>query len=170
MTSTEWTLEHILNSFKGEVSFPKVLEFAKLAIIVQVTNAWPERGVSAVKRIKSRQRSTMINDLLNTLLHISMNVPPVNSPEPEHLISRVVEQYCEQKHNKVPQIYVTSEINRTIYTQTEKVDTDEDNESIETIIEKMEECNDEHIATNFDYDSEDAYSSSDEDDDSDDEI
>ena len=170
MTSTEWTLEHILTSFKGEVSFPKVLEFAKLAIIVPVTNAWPEQGASAVKRIKSRQRSTMKNDLLNALLHISMNGPPVNSPEVEHLISRVVEQYCEQKHNKVPQIYVTSKINRTIYTQTEKVDIDEDNESIETIIEKMEERDDEFIATNFDYDSDDACSSSNENDDSDDEM
>ena len=94
-----------------------------------------------------------------------MNGPPVNSPEAEHLISRVVEQYCEQKHNKVPQIYVTSKINRTIYMQTEKVDIDEDNESIKTIIEKMEE-RDEFIATNFDYYSDDAYSSSNEDDDS----
>ena len=49
MTLTEWTLEHILNSFKGEVSFPNVLEFTKLAIIVPVTNAWPKRGASAVK-------------------------------------------------------------------------------------------------------------------------
>ena len=39
-----------------------------------------------------------------------------------------------------------------------KVDIDEDNESIETIIEKMEESDDEFIATNFDYDSDDAYS------------
>ena len=93
MTSTEWTLEHILNSFKGEVSFPKVVEFSELAIIVLVTNAWPERGASAVKRIKSREWSTMKNDLLNALLHVSMNGPPVNSPEAEHLISRVVEQY-----------------------------------------------------------------------------
>ena len=99
-----------------------------------------------------------------------MNGPPVNIPEGEHLISRVVEQYCEQKHNKVPQIYVTSKINRTIYTQTEKVGTDEDNESIETIIEKMEERDDEFIATNFDYDSDDAYCSSNEDDDSVDEM
>ena len=81
MTSTEWTLEHILNSFKGEVSFPKVLEFAKLAIIVPVTNAWRERGASAVKRIKSRQQSTMKNELLNALLHISMNGPPANGPK-----------------------------------------------------------------------------------------
>ena len=73
-------------------------------------------------------------------------------------------------NRKVPQICVTSKINRTIYTQTEKVDIDEDNESIETIIEKMEERDDEFVATNFDYDSDDAYSSSNEDDDSDDEM
>ena len=42
--------------------------------------------------------------------------------------------------------------------------------SIEAIIEKMEECENEFIATNFDYDSDDAYSSSNEDDDSDDEM
>ena len=54
--------------------------------------------------------------------------------------------------------------------QTEKVDIDEDNESIEAIIEKMEERDDEFIATNFDYDFDDAYSSSNEDDDSDDEM
>ena len=42
--------------------------------------------------------------------------------------------------------------------------------SIEAIIEKMEECENKFIATNFDYDSDDAYSSSNEDDDSDDEM
>ena len=48
-TSTEWTLEYVVKSFKEEVSFPIIIEFAKLAIIVPVTNAWPERGASAVK-------------------------------------------------------------------------------------------------------------------------
>ena len=80
-TSTEWTLEYVVKSFKEEVSFPIIIEFAKLAIIVPVTNAWPERGASAVKQIKSRQRSSMKNDLLNALLHISMNGPAANSPE-----------------------------------------------------------------------------------------
>ena len=50
-TLIEWILEHILNSFKGEVNSPMVTE------LLHVTNAWPERGASAVKRIKSRQRS-----------------------------------------------------------------------------------------------------------------
>ena len=104
-TSTEWTLEHILNRYKGESEFLKVIELAKIAIIVPVTNAWPERGASAVKRIKTRQRSTMKNDLLNALLHISLNGPAVNSPESAHLLERVTNIYAEQNHRKVPKIY-----------------------------------------------------------------
>ena len=50
------------------------------------------------------------------------------------------------------------------------IDIDEGNESIETIIEKMEERKDEFIPTNFDYNSDGTYSSSNEDDDSDDEM
>ena len=47
-TSSEWTLEHILNEYQGEVEFPLVVQFAKIAAIVPVNNAWPERGASAV--------------------------------------------------------------------------------------------------------------------------
>ena len=48
-TSTKWTLEYVVKSFKEEVSFPNIIEFAKSAIIVPVTNAWPERDASVVK-------------------------------------------------------------------------------------------------------------------------
>ena len=79
-TTTEWTLEHIVNAYQGEVEFPSIIELAKIAIIVPVTNAWPERGASAVKRIKSRTCSSMKNDLLNALLRVSMNAPPPPHP------------------------------------------------------------------------------------------
>ena len=117
-TSTEWTLEYVVKSFKEEVSFPIIIEFAKLAIIVPVTNAWPERGASAVKRIKSRQRSSIKNNLLNALLHISMNGPAANSPEVKQLINRVVERYIDQNPYKVPQIYTPKQIKNAISTQT----------------------------------------------------
>ena len=46
--------------------------------MLPVTNAWRERGASAVKRVKSRMWSTMKNDLLNSLLHLSINGPSAN--------------------------------------------------------------------------------------------
>ena len=37
-TSTEWTLEYVVKSFKEEVSFPIIIEFAKLAILLMPLN------------------------------------------------------------------------------------------------------------------------------------
>ena len=51
-TATEWTLGHIVNAYQGEVEYPSIIELAKIAIIVPVTNAWPEREASVVKSIK----------------------------------------------------------------------------------------------------------------------
>ena len=49
-TSTEWTLENILNSFKGQVSSTMVIEFPKLAIIVSVTR----RGHTGLRYCSNR--------------------------------------------------------------------------------------------------------------------
>ena len=79
-TATEWSLRYIVNDYQGQ-EFSLIIKYAKIAITVPVTNAWPERGASAVKRIKSRLRSTMKMDLLNALLMISMNGPTNYSKE-----------------------------------------------------------------------------------------
>ena len=84
---------------------------------------------------------------------------PANSPEAERLFNRVVDQYIEPRHNKVPQIYVTRKIGNTASTQIETIDVDEKNNAdVEKTIEKMED-NNEFTITNFD----DECSSSDED-------
>lgn len=145
MTATEWTLEHILKRYKEEVSFPVIIELAKIAITIPVTNAWPERGASAVKRIKTRQRSTMKNDILNALLHISMNGPPVNSSEEDDLLTRVVEKYCEQRQNKVPNLYVNKKQTSTIQTQTIEIEVEQEMNKLENIIEDKID----YITTNF---------------------
>ena len=104
-TPSEWTIEHIINAGQYDDEYSFIVEFAKIAGITPVTNAWPERGASAVKRIKSRLRSTMNNDMLNGLIHISMNGPPVNTKEADELIERVVDKFIQEKHYKVPNSY-----------------------------------------------------------------
>ena len=101
-TSIEWLLNHIVKSFSDAEEFRRITDLAKIADIVPVTNAWPERGACAAKRIKTRNRSQIKNDLLNSLLHVSISGPPVNSKEADNLISRVVEKYIDQVHYKVP--------------------------------------------------------------------
>ena len=78
-TSTEWFIEHFLKSKQYDEDFPHIVKLVTIAAVTPVTNAWPERGASAVKRIKSRLRSTIKNDMLNALINISLNGPPVNS-------------------------------------------------------------------------------------------
>ena len=53
-----------------------IFELAKIALITPVAISFPERDakkVRRVKRVKRWMRSTMENDLLNSLLQISIN-------------------------------------------------------------------------------------------------
>ena len=63
-----------------------ICELAKIALIKPVTNAWPERGGGALKRVKRWMPSTMKNDLLNSLLQISINGPFADSKEVVQLL------------------------------------------------------------------------------------
>ena len=73
-----------------------IVDLAKIAAIVSVTNAWPELGASAVKLIKSQTRSKIKKDVLNSLLQVSINDPAENSKEADNSLSHVVEKYMNQ--------------------------------------------------------------------------
>ena len=64
------------NSFGENENYIFIAKSAKTALIIPVKNPWPERGTSTVK---TRMRSTMKDDLLNGLLHISVNGPTSHS-------------------------------------------------------------------------------------------
>ena len=66
---------------------------ANAVVSLPVSNAWPERGASAVKLLKTRLCSRMQNNLLSTLLHILMNGPAVRSKECEDLIDSAVSSW-----------------------------------------------------------------------------
>ncbi|XP_068680268.1 zinc finger protein 862-like isoform X2 [Montipora foliosa] len=60
---------------QSQKQYPLLSEVAEICYSAPVTNAWPERGVSAVKRIKTRLRSLLKDDMLNVLLQVSINGP-----------------------------------------------------------------------------------------------
>ena len=62
---TEWTLEKMLSMRATYQHFvPGLLYLAELCLSLPVSNAWQEREASVVKRIKTRMRSRLKNDIL----------------------------------------------------------------------------------------------------------
>lgn len=73
-TPTDWCLKKLLQlKDLAPFNLPLVAKVANAVVSLPVSNAWPERGASVLKLLKTRLRSRMQNDLLNTLLHILIN-------------------------------------------------------------------------------------------------
>ena len=79
------------DSVMQEMVFIQVSDRNKM--IIPVTNALSEQEASTGKWVKTRIRSTMKNDLLNGLLHISVNGPISHSNKAKVVVTRAVEKY-----------------------------------------------------------------------------
>lgn len=75
---------------------PCLLELAKVCLSLLVSNAWPEHGASAIKRLKTRLQSTLKTDMLNALLQVSINGPEVKDCQPL-ITTAVKEWFLEQE-------------------------------------------------------------------------
>ena len=80
-TSTTWTLHRVTSQPSLAHSFPVLSSLAECCLSIPVSNAWPERGASALKRVKARLRDRLKNDLLRQALHVSINGSPIESDE-----------------------------------------------------------------------------------------
>ena len=98
-TSTEWTLQRFLRHRESyRRSHPLLLQVAEIALSMPVSNAGPERGASALKRLKTHPRNSPKKEMLQSLLHLSINGPPVK--ESEAVINKAVALWKEKKHRR----------------------------------------------------------------------
>ena len=74
-TPAEWLLTKICSISLLKVMFPNLVKLSAVAQSLSVTNAWPERGASDLKWIKTRLRNSLKDDMLDSLLQISINGP-----------------------------------------------------------------------------------------------
>ena len=106
-TATEWALKQIYATTSTD-EYPIINSISKNAYIIPVSNAWPERGGSAIKRIKTNKRSTMKNDAINALLMISINGPKSGTLVAKQLIVRSAKKYGERRrYKKAPAVGCT---------------------------------------------------------------
>ena len=100
-TSTEWCLTRLMKlQTSYSLVFPALVHIAEVCFSMPVSNAWPERGCSAVKRVKTRLRSRLSVEMLQTLLAITINGPRVGTPECESLMSAAIELWETQKRRR----------------------------------------------------------------------
>ena len=101
-TPTEWALQHMLSSRSTYQHFmPLLLYIAEVCLSLPVSNAWPERGASTLKRLKTRLRNSLKNDMLDSLMHVAINGPDISSGDCGSLIQDVVKKWCVMKRKKL---------------------------------------------------------------------
>lgn len=98
MTSTEWFINKLLTNRNAFRSYSEVLKLAEIGAVIPVSNAWPERGASSMKHIKSRLRSSLKSDLLNALMQVAVNGPVLESlPVVETAVKNWLGRKTEEK-------------------------------------------------------------------------
>ena len=113
--------------------YPKSVQVAEAALAIPVSNAWPERGASQLKLIKTRIRSQIKNDLLASLLHVAINGPVPHTEACDSLVSKAVDMWkAAKKRRKLPHHRVVQDMG----TQTDVTSTTE----LQNIREEYEEA------------------------------
>ena len=124
--------------------YPIINSIAKIAFIITVSNAWPERGGSTIKRIKTNKKSALKSDALNALIMTSINGPKCGTPGALYLIKQASISFGEQtkRCKKAPAVKEKETSTQTLVsrTQTEilhaepefQIDTDEYFDAITT--------------------------------------
>lgn len=104
VTPTEWLLLHLLKSRSSFVTFsPLLLYIAEVVISLPVSNAWPERGASVLKNVKTRLRSKLKNEMLQAILNVGINGPEVQKCRP--IVKDAVSAWLQAKERrKLPKV------------------------------------------------------------------
>jgi len=102
-TPTDWLLTKLCSISSFKVMFPNLVKLSAVAQSLPVTNAWPERGASALKRIKTRLRNSLKDDMPDALLQVSINGPQVS--EAKEVVEQAVNLWLEEKQRrKLPKV------------------------------------------------------------------
>ena len=120
ITTTTWTLQHLLQQPSYRFFYPMLTQLAECCLSLPVSNAWPERVASALKRIKTRLRYRLSNSMLQSLMQMSINGPPINSKETEDIIVKV--WTLQKKRRKMPKPPTNTSQENTFEQMVEMVD------------------------------------------------
>lgn len=88
------------NLLQMDALFPLLSSIAEAILTLPISNAWPERGASSIKRVKTRLRSRLSNKMLESLLYISINGPDVCTEECEQMIREASKLWLSERKRR----------------------------------------------------------------------
>ena len=98
---TYWMLSEVLKKNEFKYFFPLMIKIIiEVVITLPVSNAWSESGFSYVKIIKSKQRSSFSNAMLDDAMNIVINGPGTSDPECKVLVTAAVKNWLAKKKRK----------------------------------------------------------------------
>ena len=103
ITSTEWLLLQLMKHTVLRELYPDLMYIVEVILSLLVSNAWPERGASTLKAMKTRLRNRLGTAMLESMLHISINAPDSTSKEGQKIVKQAVKTWLQMKpRRKLP--------------------------------------------------------------------
>ena len=104
---TEWVMRK-MTCEQGSLinSYNMLVDIGKICLVQPLPNAMVERGASTLKRIKTRLRNSMKNDMLSCLMNISINGPKLKSEYGNALIEEADRTYRSLHKTNLPSLYL----------------------------------------------------------------
>ena len=86
------------------INFPQIVDAAKTCLTQPMFNEVVERAASAVKRVKTRLRSRLKNDMMASLLHISANRPNHDTEECREMLTEATKVWRKTHFRNLPSL------------------------------------------------------------------
>ena len=104
LSPTEFILRKVVKEQASHrINFPHIVDAAQICLTQPMSNA-VERGASAVKRVKTRLRSRLKNDMFSSLLQITLNGPSHQSEECKTMLTEATKVWRKTHFRNLPSV------------------------------------------------------------------
>lgn len=101
LSPTEFILRRVVkDQVAHRINFPQMVDAAQICLTKPMSNAVVERGASALKRVKKRLRSRLKNDMMASLLHISLNGPNHDTEDCKKMLIEATKRTSETPNGR----------------------------------------------------------------------
>ena len=81
-------------------AYPEIIKLAQIGLTIPLSSAWPERGFSRLKNIKTKNRNRLLDQTTSALLNISVNGPAQLTDSQAALVAEKWKTTKQRRQNK----------------------------------------------------------------------